>query len=562
MNTKILSNDLINQYFLMKNKDSEENHPNEEIYKEHFKNKSSEEIKTFLIENEDGETGGITALSGFYYQFLVTIEYVIELLEDKWDFLIMEHRDDVVVGNKQCIRFIQVKSSKKNSCIATDKPASDLYKRKLDDGKLIANSWVDKLLMNSKKFYKDNGIRTEFQLYSSYQILRSSREMNVDIYSDNLKYNIEASLEKDMLFKKLNVEIYNSDKLKTTYEEQCGESLEDLLKRFYVWSGNKFFEIDKFERYLCHKLGAVILENYAENITISKSGLKYLIGELFENCTQSNEVDSLVITKDSISMIIEKLITDSLNSADQSMESHNAIRMIQQVTDKWIKLCGELKESKEVKTYLLEYNNYFQSWISNDGISFKHFIERLHGSLRYSNVYSTLINDDKEKIITDISTLVLAFKLVKNENLEFNSNKTMIIKKSHKEDELRGLIRMEKKISKNEAIKKLIEILKVMSLGEELKILHNKNISIAFFNCLSRGFEKTEIIELLSQDLNQIVDFDDTLTSFIQVNPRVNVYRGDVAEYLLESLQDENVNTLDELQRFLQNIMDELELYL
>lgn len=51
------------------------------------------------------------------------------MLKDKWDYIFIEHLDDIVVGKGKMVRFVQVKSSEKVKMKATDSPASGLYLR-------------------------------------------------------------------------------------------------------------------------------------------------------------------------------------------------------------------------------------------------------------------------------------------------------------------------------------------------------------------------------------------------------------------------------------------------
>ena len=68
-------------------------------------------VDEYLLENDVSERGGGIALSGFYNQFIVTIEYIIGLLKGEWDFVLMEYHDDIIVGKENKVRFIQVKTS-------------------------------------------------------------------------------------------------------------------------------------------------------------------------------------------------------------------------------------------------------------------------------------------------------------------------------------------------------------------------------------------------------------------------------------------------------------------
>lgn len=125
----------------------------QEIIDQKIKDKTSEDIASYLVNLKPTETGGITAISGFYYQFLITLKYIIEMLEGEWDFVIMEHHDDIVVGKDKKIRYVQVKTSEKVNVRVTTSPARGLYSRspKNIDGKKFEkfDSWIDKLLLNS-----------------------------------------------------------------------------------------------------------------------------------------------------------------------------------------------------------------------------------------------------------------------------------------------------------------------------------------------------------------------------------------------------------------------------
>ncbi|KIP29245.1 hypothetical protein BG10_1819 [Bacillus thuringiensis serovar morrisoni] len=281
----------------------------EKVINQYFRNKKGEEIVQNLITAEVSETGGLTALSGFYYQFLVTIEYIIEMLENKWDFVIMEYHDDIVVGKDKKIRFIQVKSSQKIKLDVTESPASGLYRRsdkEINKQKFRqANSWVDKLLLNAALAKKSDGYETEFQLYSSYHFLRTSN-YNFDFYTDNKIFNKEIPVD-DHLLKVLSKQIFNDKGQELSFVNECEENIEELLKRFYLHTGLSLQEIDKFQDHLCMNLNRIIFKGYGENVSIGVSDLYYIIGYLFEECTDKSNIERLVITKDKIVKLLENL---------------------------------------------------------------------------------------------------------------------------------------------------------------------------------------------------------------------------------------------------------------
>ena len=50
-----------------------------------------------IITTPTSEKGGLIAITGFYYQMLVVIEYIIEMIDGKWDYVGIELHDDIVV---------------------------------------------------------------------------------------------------------------------------------------------------------------------------------------------------------------------------------------------------------------------------------------------------------------------------------------------------------------------------------------------------------------------------------------------------------------------------------
>ena len=58
------------------------------------------------------EKGGIVALRGFMYQYLVTVYYMLKIVKKKidWDYVIYELGDDVALVKKNKICFCQVKT--------------------------------------------------------------------------------------------------------------------------------------------------------------------------------------------------------------------------------------------------------------------------------------------------------------------------------------------------------------------------------------------------------------------------------------------------------------------
>lgn len=86
------------------------------------------------------------------------------MLKGKWDYVFIEHLDDIVVGKDNTVRFIQVKSSEKVKMDASSSPASGLYYRTLigESTDRKNNSWIDKLVSKAELLKKMMSILHSF----------------------------------------------------------------------------------------------------------------------------------------------------------------------------------------------------------------------------------------------------------------------------------------------------------------------------------------------------------------------------------------------------------------
>ena len=94
------------------------------------------------------EKGGIIAIRGFIYQYLVTIYYMLSVATGKidWDYIVYELGDDVALIKDNKICFCQVKTKMDKGEYINFTINGDLTKRnkRLD-------SWLDKLFLNTNR---------------------------------------------------------------------------------------------------------------------------------------------------------------------------------------------------------------------------------------------------------------------------------------------------------------------------------------------------------------------------------------------------------------------------
>ncbi|MDR7078414.1 hypothetical protein J2Y03_003466 [Neobacillus niacini] len=465
-----------------------------------IKNKNSEEIANYLTSIPPEEMGGLTAISGFYYQFLVTIEYIIEMLAGKWDFVIMEHHDDVVVGKENHLRFIQVKTSEKVKVDVTASPASGLYSRSLKDkdGRSFRrnNSWVDKLLSNAEYAQSSAGFKTEFQLYASYHFIKTST-YNFDIYTGNKFYNKEIPTS-DHLVNKISEQVCDKEGSPYSYFENCGESVNQLLSRFYIHTGLSLSDIELFQHHLCMKLNSLLFKDIGPGITMQVEDLHMLIGLLCNKCTYKSNPEILLITRDSVEDILGEIRNKSIAAASSAANKHDSIRITNRVIELLIEELDEYESIhiEFIKDKIYTYKDYLLEWISNGG-NIRQVIERYIDGTTRTSIYSRLSDSKRETKLQDLFCVILILIIGRDSFLQFSNNNGILLKQCKNTEKVFSFLSLEKKRNLAFGLQKLESIIQTADLQEQLFLL-DKDLSVVLQNYNDREFEVSE-----KWDINQ-----------------------------------------------------------
>ncbi len=462
----------------------------EAFINENIKDKSDIEIKNLLLNIEQNEAGGLIALRGFYYQFLVCLEYITEMLDGHWDFVAIELHDDIVVGYEKKIRFIQVKSGVKPTVIPSE--VSSLYLReKKEEGDStyhINNSWVDKLISKASMFKKENSFETQFQLYTSYHIVKTA--INVDKYTDNKDFDIPVH-EGDSLYKKLSEATYNRDLSEFNYKEQCGEYLHELLGRFYIKTGPVLNDINKFESYLKDKISNYLFtEGDAQNINISNEDLKMLIGIICSKCIDNGELKSQIFTKESIDEILYTIKTAIMSRVGDFYSANDNKNLIQNSTDILVKEFKDNKLYSEILHSSYSYKDYLDSWIENSGGNVRSIINRFIDGKNNSLTYSNMDKTTKETRLKEVILLANIINTISNQTLEF-VDKDWLLTKSKNPSEWFAFFSVGNG-NLDRAVSSLGNILESAPLNASLNI-QLKDITIVLYNYRDRSFKKNDV---------------------------------------------------------------------
>ncbi|RRR07312.1 hypothetical protein CWI15_08645, partial [Streptococcus pneumoniae] len=60
---------------------------------------NNDDLEDILLEEKTSDDGGIIAMTGFYYQMMVSVLYLGEVFQGKWDGMFLDHHQDIVLFN-------------------------------------------------------------------------------------------------------------------------------------------------------------------------------------------------------------------------------------------------------------------------------------------------------------------------------------------------------------------------------------------------------------------------------------------------------------------------------
>ncbi|MBV6734537.1 MULTISPECIES: dsDNA nuclease domain-containing protein [Priestia] len=468
---------------------------------ENIVGKSDKEIMNYLLELEPDETGGLTAISGFYYQFLVTIEYCIELLDGKWDFVAFELHDDIIVGNEneKIVRFVQVKTSR--SLLQNPSDVSDLYLRTLKKDSKTGeeyrknDSWIDKLISKAQHFKKVDGYNTQFQLYTSYHIIKSN-QYNFDHYTDNFKFNKPIS-DQDSLLKKLSDECYDSNRKGVVYDNICGEPLNQLLSRLYIKTGHSLVDIERYKNHLIIELSKRVFKDFeTDNIALTTKDIHFLVGALSSRCLVDKEKGFLKLTKIDLEDILVQLRENCLAKVDETLEKHGNKRIVEGVFDAYLEEMKQFDLHKSMLDTIYTYKYYLLKWVEEGGNVRDLFNRYVEGTFNVQTYFKTnsLNRDSKLK---DFISMIIILNIIHNETLEFSKNNFLITKISKRlgENTLIALLNLISRFNLDIAKEKIDLIMENIDEKEHLFLL-DKDLKIILQGYTDKKFREQTKYEI------------------------------------------------------------------
>jgi hypothetical protein len=460
-------------------------------------------IMEYLMSLEPDEIGGLTAISGFFYQFLVTIEYFIELLDDKWDFVAFELHDDIVVGNERekKIRFVQAKTSKFSSQNPSN--VSDLYSGSLKKDKKtnknvrLKDSWVDKLISKAQFFQKKEGYETQFQIYTSYHVVKTD-SYNFDNYTDNNRFDKPVKA-KDSLVGAIKKNTHNSNFEEVDYESICGEPVEDLLSRLHLKTGSYMVDTNRFINDLRVELSKRIFKDFKhENIVLEVKDIYLLIGMICSRCKPEGDVRYLKVTKSELESILHELREQCLKNIEEMNEEHSNKKVIERVINSYLEDIEDVQAYKKLEDYAFTYKEYLIDWIGKDG-NVRDLFNRYVEGTKKTQAYYKKTQLNREGTIKNLISLIILLNIIYKETLEFGRNEFLLTKKAvNNEKEIISIFNSGKALDYNASLQKIDFIMESADEKEHLFLI-DKELKIVLQEYRGKKFTKAERYPLMTR---------------------------------------------------------------
>lgn len=505
----------------------------------------TKEVYETLLNSPIREDGGRNALFGFYYQFLVAIDYLVELIEGKWSFMAFEIHDDIVLckedPEQQCVRFVQVKTSKNPSQSFTSTELCKRSEKKFNVAdneikKRINDSWLDKLFFNAELFKGKEEITNQFQLITNFTfhvpIPNDSETKNINHYRENKAFLGVDIKDDDPFYKKLRDPVFNQEGNEYNYNTQTGMSVRDMLSKTQI--SEQVDHLSSFRDGIRTRLGDILSQRVMTEggATILDEDINWLIGEMIANCSAREDKLVLFIDREKAMYLENKLLERAVKYSENLVEIIGNKNHIDEAFNRFI------QEVQHTHPEAIEYmedlavpiKQQFYRWVDGDGGNILQMVGKFHQWREESiDFHARMHKSQREDSIYAIIVTFLLLKMT-NKDINFSSKYKNILTKeifnSLEEVYDLALLKIDDNYYYEEVVSKLNEIitrlhvhshsdLLLMTIDAPSKvIIHGSHDS---FDSIS--FNKSSM-ETISLDSPEIPELGENANSMSKVNYR------------------------------------------
>lgn len=248
---------------------------------------NSSDLEDILLDEKTTDNGGIIAMTGFYYQMMVSVLYLGEVFQSKWDGMFLDHHQDIVLFNdsQKIVKFVQVKTKNKTSSSADN---------------VIVEKWIPKLFGTAYNIEKLKDFEIRFEIVSNC------------FFQDQKNYNISpfylgADSRGDRKIKELVTKAFNN---------QMADKDDTKKRRFLELAFQNF----NMKHITSQSLESQVVSNIPKILGFGTSQLteeilNNIIAEFFKACYNPDDASIQVINEERQAMFkeyIKKKLTDDL----------------------------------------------------------------------------------------------------------------------------------------------------------------------------------------------------------------------------------------------------------
>lgn len=409
------------------------------------------DLEDILSKQETADDGGIVAMTGFYYQMMVSVLYLGEVFLGKWDGMYLDYHQDIVLFNnsEKIVKFVQVKTKNKSYSPADIK---------------IANSWIPKLFITAYNIEKLSGFDLRFEIVSNC-FYQDTKSFNISQFYPN------SADKSDKQIKKLVAENFDAEHIES-------ESTKDsFLNQAFQNFNMKHFLPEELEDKIATSIPKILGFGYSQ---LSTEILNQVIAEFFNACYDPKDASIQLIKDEKLNNLreyIKKKLTDNLTKEYHSKSDEKIL------TQYFTKLDSDYSNSKlnsnfisEFKLFVDGFREDLENILSDCDLTMKSIINLY---LKYNKGIDVKLEEREcENHFNDLLSLLLFLKISIEKSLMIEDENRHIL--SIKLDRLLFLI-----LGNNDDMRDSLEVIKnfkdlfpMLDNSEKLRIASTQDVSI------------------------------------------------------------------------------------
>ncbi len=431
------------------------------------------DLEDILLDEKTTDNGGIIAMTGFYYQMMVSVLYLGEVFQSKWDGMFLDHHQDIVLFNnsQKIVKFVQVKTKNKTSSSADN---------------VIVEKWIPKLFETAYNIEKLKDFEVRFEIVSNC------------FFQDQKNYNISpfylgSDSRGDRKIKELITKSFNDQMADKDDTKKREEFLELAFQNFNM----KHITSQSLEYQVVSNIPKIL--GFEIN-QLSEETLNNIVAEFFKACYNPDDASIQVINKEKQS-IFKGYIEKKLMATEYHKKTDESI-----LTTYFTKLDDEYTNPKLNQHFVNEFKKFVEF--------FKEDIEEAlsSSSLTMMSIINMYIKNNRDlklnleetecdRHFNDILSLLLFLKVYIDDKLKIKDESRHIL--SIELDKLLFLI-----LGNNDDLKEPSEIIRCfkdlyprLDDSEKLRIASYGDISVIISGIFDNE-DRSEYTKLKKEELD------------------------------------------------------------